>query len=90
MDDKKYKFLDDCTYDELKILEKELEQTLESRRDGRFRELVKKVCDAWDALRSEFPTVKVHDCCGSCPQCDEWHKVDLDSDQVLVPEDFSR
>jgi hypothetical protein len=90
MGDKKYKFLDNCTYDELKILEKELEQTLESRRDGRFRELVKKVCDAWDALRSEFPTVKVHDCCGYCPQCDEWHEVDLDGDQVFVPEDFSR
>ena len=90
MGDKKYKFLDDCTYDELKILEKELEQTLESRRDERFRELVKKVCDAWDALRSEFPTVEVHDCCGYCPQCDEWHAMRLDGDQVFAPEDFSR
>lgn len=90
MSDKRYKFLDDYTYDELKILEKELAQTLESRRDARFRELVKKVCDAWDALRFEFPTLKVRGCCGYCPQYDEWHEVDLDGDQAFVPEDFSQ
>jgi hypothetical protein len=90
MDERKYKFLKDLTWDEITTLQEEMAVELAGRRNARFNELVQNFCDAWNALRSEFPTVKVHDCCGYCPQCDEWHEVDLDGDQVFVPEDFSR
>lgn len=90
MDERKYKFLKDLTWDEIIILKEEMEVELAGRKDIRFKELVQNFCDAWEALRSEFPTVEVHDCCGYCPQCDEWHAMRLDSDQVFVPEDFSR
>ena len=89
MGDKKYKFLDDCTYDELKILEKELEQTLESRRDERFKELAEKVCEDWKTLAKEFPSLYVF-CKGYCNECDRWGDILINSDQVFAPEDFSR
>lgn len=90
MDERKYKFLKDLTWDEIVILKAEMETELACRKDARFNELVQNFCDAWDALRSEFPTVKVRDCCGYCPKCDQWGEVHLDGDQYFEQKDFSR
>ena len=90
MNERKYKFLKDLTWDEIVILREEMEVELAGRRDARFNELVRNFCDAWEILRSEFPTVKVRDCCGYCPQCDQWGEVHLDGDQIFELKDFSR
>jgi hypothetical protein len=90
MDERKYKFLKDLTWDEIIILQKEMEAELAGRKDARFNELVQNFCNAWNALRSEFPTIKVENVCGYCYQCAEWTEMQLDGDQDFEPEDFYR
>jgi hypothetical protein len=90
MDERKYKFLKDLTWDEIIILQREMEVELAGRKNARFNELVQNFCDAWNALRSEFPTVKVDYCCGYDPSSDAWIDVQLDADQEFEMGDFRR
>ena len=90
MDERKYKFLKDLTWNEIVILQKEMEVELASRKNARFNELVQNFCDAWNTLRSEFPTVKIKNCYGYYSACDEWIDVQLDADQEFEMGDFYR
>lgn len=90
MDERKYKFLQDLTWDEIVILQKEMEVELAGRKNARFNELVQNFCDAWNALRSEFPTVKVENCCVYDFSSDDWIEVQLDADQHFEMGDFYR
>ena len=61
--------LDKMSFEELQQLHDAINMEMKERKDHRYQELVQNVCDAMNALASEFPSAEL--CVDfRCPECE--------------------
>ena len=87
--------LSKMSFEELQQLHAATGMAMDERRDRRCQELIQNVCDAMNALASEFPAVelRVNYQCPECTMDDDLDVLDYFCEmghQLITPDHFTR
>ena len=85
--------LNKMSFEELQNLYTAVGMAMDERRDNRRQELIQNVCDAMNALASEFPNVELpvaYHCAGCSYEDEEDVLYVLCQGRQLTPDDFVR